>query len=233
MSRKAAALIQTQLEVKPESVLGLATGSTPMGMYDALAAAYREGKIDFSRARTVNLDEYRGLAPDNEQSYRYFMQKHLFSRVNINIANTYIPDGLAEDPRAECRRYDRIIDLLGGIDLQIVGIGYNGHIGFNEPSDDFPLNTHLVRLAEKTIEANKRFFEREEDVPREAFTMGIGTIMKAAVVLLIVSGEDKAAILKEAFYGPIAPRLPASVLQLHRNIVIAADSAALSHFPTG
>jgi glucosamine-6-phosphate deaminase len=180
----------------------------------------------------VNLDEYRGLAPDNEQSYRYFMQKHLFSRVNIDIANTYIPDGLAEDPKAECIRYDRIIDLLGGIDLQIIGIGHNGHIGFNEPSDDFPLNTHLVDLAENTIEANKRFFKRAEDVPRSAFTMGIGTIMKAATVLLVVSGADKAAILKEAFYGPIAPRLPASVLQLHRNVVIAADSAALSRFPS-
>ncbi|MDR0409826.1 MAG: glucosamine-6-phosphate deaminase [Spirochaetaceae bacterium] len=233
MSRKAAAVIQAQLTVKPESVLGLATGSSPIGLYNVLAQAYGDGKIDFSRAKTVNLDEYQWLAPDDEQSYRYFMQKHLFSRVNINADNTYVPNGLAADPEDECKRYDYIIERLGGIDLQLIGIGHNGHIGFNEPSDEFPAKTHLVKLAEKTIEANKRFFKRAEDVPRAAFTMGIGTIMSAAAVLLIVSGNDKAAILKEAFFGPITPRVPASVLRLHRNVILAADDAALSLFPTG
>jgi glucosamine-6-phosphate deaminase len=231
MSRKAAAVIQAQLTVKPESVLGLATGSSPIGLYDALVKAYENGEVDFARARTVNLDEYRGLAPDNEQSYRYFMQKHLFSRVNINLANTYVPNGLAADPDAECRRYDSVIERLGGTDLQLIGIGHNGHIGFNEPSDEFIAGTHLASLAEKTIEANRRFFERLEDVPRAAFTMGIGTIMKAALVLLIVSGAEKSAVLKEAFYGPVTPRLPASVLQLHRNVILAGDAAALSLFP--
>ncbi|MDR1363199.1 MAG: glucosamine-6-phosphate deaminase [Spirochaetaceae bacterium] len=231
MSRKAASVIQSQLTVKPESVLGLATGSSPVGLYDILAKAYESGDVDFSRAKTVNLDEYQWLAPDDEQSYRYFMQKHLFSRVNINVDNTYVPNGLAADPEEECKHYNYIIEHLGGIDLQLIGIGHNGHIGFNEPSDEFPAKTHLVNLAQKTIEANKRFFKRAEDVPRAAFTMGIGTIMNAAVVLLIVSGGEKAEILKEAFFGPITPRVPASVLQLHRNVILAADGAALSLFP--
>jgi glucosamine-6-phosphate deaminase len=230
-SRKAAAVIQAQLTVKPESVLGLATGSSPVGLYEVLVKAYENGEVDFSRAKTINLDEYHGIAPDNEQSYRRFMQKHLFSRVNIDAANTHVPNGLAADPDAECARYDYIIEQLGGIDLQLIGIGHNGHIGFNEPSDEFAVKTRLVNLAEKTIEANKRFFKCVEDVPRAAFTMGIGAIMSAALVLLIVSGSEKAAILKEAFFGPVTPRLPASILQLHRNVILAADSAALSLFP--
>jgi glucosamine-6-phosphate deaminase len=230
MSRKAAGFIQAQLNVKPESVLGLATGSSPAGLYDVLALLYKEGELDFSQAKTVNLDEYRGLAPDNGQSYRYFMQKHLFSRVNINAANTYIPNGLAANPDEECARYDYIIERLGGIDLQLIGIGHNGHIGFNEPGDEFPVKTHLVKLAEKTIEANKRFFKRIEDVPHAAFTMGIGAIMSAAAILLVVCGREKAGVLKEAFYGPVTPRLPASILQFHRNVILAADSEALSFF---
>ncbi|MDR2802705.1 MAG: glucosamine-6-phosphate deaminase [Treponema sp.] len=231
MSRKAASFIQAQLNVKPESVLGLATGSSPVGLYDVLVQHYKDGEVDFSRTKTVNLDEYKGLPPDNEQSYRYFMQKHLFSRVNIDIANTYVPNGLAVNPDEECARYDCVIERLGGIDLQLIGIGNNGHIGFNEPADDFPVKTHLAQLAQKTVEANKRFFKNIDEVPRAAFTMGIGAIMSAAAVLLIVSGKEKAAILKESFYGPVTPRIPASVLQFHRNVILVADSDALSLFP--
>jgi glucosamine-6-phosphate deaminase len=159
------------------------------------------------------------------------MQKHLFPRVNIDISNTYVPNGLAANPDEECARYDCIIERLGGIDLQLIGMGNNGHIGFNEPADEFPVKTHLAQLAQKTVEANKRFFKSIDEVPRAAFTMGIGAIMSAAAVLLIVSGKEKAAVLKEAFYGPVTPRLPASVLQFHRNVILVADSDALSFFP--
>ncbi|MDR2660086.1 MAG: glucosamine-6-phosphate deaminase [Spirochaetaceae bacterium] len=231
MSRKAAAVIQAQLTVKPESVLGLATGSSPVGLYDVLAKMYKDGEVDFSCAKTVNLDEYLGLSPDNDQSYRYFMQKNLFSRVNIDIANTYVPNGLAADPDEECARYDDIIEKLGGVDLQLIGIGVNGHIGFNEPADSFPVKTHVEALAEKTINVNKRFFKSVDDVPRKAFTMGIGAIMSAPVVLLIASGKEKAQALKEAFFGPVTPHFPASVLQFHRNVILAADKEALSLFP--
>ncbi|MDR2601911.1 MAG: glucosamine-6-phosphate deaminase [Spirochaetaceae bacterium] len=231
MSQKAADVIQAQLTVKPESVLGLATGSSPVGLYDCLVKAYENGKADFSKVKSVNLDEYQGLSPDNEQSYRYFMQKHLFSRVNINIANTNVPNGLAKDPQAECARYDSIIKNLGGADLQLIGIGHNGHIGFNEPGSEFPVGTHLVSLAKETIEANKRFFKTIDDVPKAAFSMGIGAIMSAAAVLLVASGKEKAAILKEAFFGPVTPKTPASILQFHRNVILAADADALSQFP--
>lgn len=228
MSRQAANLISAQVIMKPECVLGLATGSTPIGTYDQLVEWVNKKDLSFSRVRSVNLDEYRGLGGDHEQSYRYFMQKHLFDRVDIKVENTNVPNGLAEDPDAECARYDALIESLGGIDLQLLGMGRNGHVGFNEPSDCFQLGTHVVDLAPSTIEANKRFFASEKDVPRQALTMGIKHIMQARKILLAVSGEDKADALAQAFSGPVTPRIPASILQIHPDVVLVGDKAALS-----
>ena len=228
LSRKAANIISAQVILKPHSVLGLATGSTPIGTYKQIIEWYNKGDIDFSSTITVNLDEYVGLAPTNEQSYRYFMNENLFRHINIPLENTHVPSGLAEDMEAECVNYDALITNLGGIDLQLLGIGHNGHIGFNEPSDSFEKQVHCVDLTESTIEANKRFFESAEDVPRQAYTMGIKTIMQAKKILVVASGEDKAQIVKEAFFGHITPYVPASVLQLHNDVTLVADEAALS-----
>lgn len=228
MSRKAANILSAQVILKPDSVLGLATGSSPIGTYDQLVEWYNKNDIDFSGVRTVNLDEYRGLTRDNEQSYYYFMHKHLFDRVNIRPENTHVPDGMEPDAEKECARYEELIRSLGGVDIQLLGLGHNGHIGFNEPDTSFAKTTHCVDLTESTIEANKRFFASADDVPRQAYTMGIGTILQAKKILLIVSGENKADIVKRAFFGPITPEVPASILQLHTDVVIVADSAALS-----
>jgi len=230
MSRKAANLISAQIIMKPNCVLGLATGSTPIGTYEQLVEAYKKGDLDFSEVKSANLDEYRGLTKDNDQSYYYFMNHHLFKHVNINLENTNIPNGMEPDSEKECCRYEKVIADLGGVDLQLLGLGHNGHIGFNEPSESFDKITHCVDLTPSTIEANKRFFEKEEDVPRQAYTMGIGTIMQAKKILLIVSGEDKADILYQSLCGPITPHVPASVLQLHSNVLVVADEAALSRF---
>lgn len=219
MSALAAGLIGAQVTGKPRSVLGLATGSSPIGTYERLCAQCAGGLLDFSQVRTVNLDEYCGLAPSHPQSYRYFMDAHLFNQINIKKENTYLPDGTAADLEAECRRYENLIEELGGIDLQLLGIGHNGHIGFNEPAESFAATVHPVRLAESTISANSRLFARREDVPTRAVTMGIGTIMKARAILLIAGG-DKAAIIKEALEGPVTPQVPASVLQLHRRVTV-------------
>ncbi len=228
LSRKAANIISAQVIMKPNCVLGLATGSSPEGMYAQLVDWYNKGDLDFAKVKSVNLDEYRGLSRENEQSYYYFMHKHLFDKVNIDVNNTYLPNGLAEDPEEECRRYDALIESLGGVDLQLLGMGHNGHIGFNEPGDHYDKGTHCVDLQQSTIEANKRFFASEDEVPRQAYTMGIGTIMKAKKILVIVSGAEKAEILKEALYGPITPQVPASVLQMHSDVIVIADEAALS-----
>lgn len=228
LSRKAANIISAQVIMKPNCVLGLATGSSPEGMYAQLVDWYNKGDLDFAKIKSVNLDEYRGLSRENEQSYYYFMHKHLFDKVNIDVNNTYLPNGLAEDPEEECRRYDALIESLGGVDLQLLGMGHNGHIGFNEPGDHYDKGTHCVDLQQSTIEANKRFFASEDEVPRQAYTMGIGTIMKAKKILVIVSGAEKAEILKEALYGPITPQVPASVLQMHSDVIVIADEAALS-----
>ncbi|MCI8865153.1 MAG: glucosamine-6-phosphate deaminase [Lachnospiraceae bacterium] len=228
MSRKAANILAAQIVMKPNCVLGLATGSTPVGAYRELVRRYKEGELDFSRVRTVNLDEYKGLGPSHSQSYRYFMDSHLFDHVNINKAGTFVPDGLAEDDGAECRRYDQVVARMGGVDLQLLGLGHNGHIGFNEPGEEYPKNTHCVKLAESTIQANSRLFERIGDVPEYAYTMGVGTIFKAAKVLVAVSGGDKARIVREAFFGPVTPKVPASVLQLHRDVTVVGDEAALA-----
>ena len=190
MSRKAANILAAQVILKPDCVLGLATGSSPVGTYDQLVEGYNRGDLDFSEVKTVNLDEYIGLDRGNDQSYYYFMHSHLFDRINIDPANTNVPDGMAEDIGAECERYEELIRSLGGVDIQLLGIGRNGHIGFNEPADAFDRMTHCVDLTESTIEANKRFFASADDVPRQAVSMGIGTIMKAKKILLIASGED-------------------------------------------
>ena len=228
MSRKAASVIAAQMTLKTDSVLGLATGSTPVGTYEQLIQWYQEGILDFSDITSVNLDEYRGLSPESDQSYRYFMNHNLFDHVNIKKECTYVPDGLEADSETACKKYDEIIEQVGGIDLQILGLGHNGHIGFNEPGDIFEKTTHCVDLTESTIEANKRFFEKEEDVPRQAYTMGIQTIMKAKMILLLVSGEGKAQILRDVICGPVTPKVPASILQMHPNVIVIADEAALS-----
>ena len=228
MSRQAANIISAHVILKPDCVLGLATGSTPIGMYKQLVDWYNKGDLDFSQVKSVNLDEYVGLAPTHDQSYRYFMQTNLFDHVNIDPANTNVPNGLAEDPEAECRRYNQVIRDLGGIDVQVLGMGHNGHIGFNEPDEAFELETHVVDLTESTIKANARFFASEDEVPKKAMTMGIKSIMQARQILVVVSGEDKADIVKRAFTGPVTPNVPASILQMHPNVVLVGDKAALS-----
>ena len=228
MSRKAANLISAQVILKPDSVLGLATGSTPLGVYAQLIDWYNKGDVDFSKVRSVNLDEYCGLAPDHEQSYHYYMKENFFKHINIHLENSHVPNGLAEDVAEEGRRYDALIESLGGIDLQLLGIGNTGHIGFNEPEEAFELETHVVNLTENTIEANARFFASKDEVPRKAITMGIKSIMQARHILVVVSGADKADIVKAAFTGPVTPKVPASILQMHPNVSLVGDAAALS-----
>lgn len=228
MSRKAANVLSAQIILKPDSVIGLATGSTPIGTYDQLVKWYEKGDIDFSQVTSVNLDEYKGLSGDNEQSYRYFMNKNFFDRININKEKTFVPNGLEEDSEKACREYNEIIHSTGGIDLQLLGLGHNGHIGFNEPGEAFEKETHCIDLTASTIEANKRFFEKEEDVPRQAYTVGIKTIMQAKKILVVVSGESKADIVVKAFLGPVTPEVPASVLQLHNDVTLVGDRPALS-----
>lgn len=228
MSRRAANLISAEVIRKPDCVLGLATGSTPVGTYKQLVTWHQRGDFSFKEVRSVNLDEYRGLAPTHDQSYRYFMQTNFFDHIDIRPENTNVPDGLAADPKAECARYDQLIRSLGYADLQLLGMGRNGHIGFNEPGKDFVKETHVVDLAESTIDANARFFATRDDVPRQAFTMGIGCIMAARRILLLVSGADKADAAYNAFCGPITPECPGSILQLHNDVVLVGDEAALS-----
>ena len=228
MSRKAASIIASHVTLKPDCVLGLATGSTPIGMYKELVKSCQNGELDFSQVKSVNLDEYVGLEPTHDQSYRYFMQDNLFNHVNIDPANTNVPNGMAKDIAAECARYDQVMQDMGGIDIQVLGMGHNGHIGFNEPADHFPLDTHIVDLQESTIQANARFFASADEVPKQALTMGIGSIMRARQILVVVNGEGKADIVKAAFTGPVTPMVPASILQLHPNVVLVGDKAALS-----
>lgn len=228
MSRKAANIISAQVIMKPNCVLGLATGSTPIGTYAQLVDWYNKGDLDFSGVTTVNLDEYKGLTKDNDQSYYYFMNANLFSKVNINKERTFLPDGTEPDSVKACTDYNNIIASVGGVDLQLLGLGHNGHIGFNEPGTAFEAETHCVTLTESTVKANQRFFASADEVPKQAYTMGIKTIMQAKKILVVVSGEDKAAILKQVVTGPITPEVQASVLQLHNDVTIVADEAALS-----
>ena len=228
MSRKAANIISAQVIMKPNCVLGLATGSTPIGTYDQLVEWYNKGDLDFSEVTTVNLDEYKGLPRTNDQSYYYFMHQHLFDRVNIDPERTNVPNGMEPDAEKECGRYEELIRSLGGVDLQLLGLGHNGHIGFNEPGEAFEKETHCVDLTESTIEANKRFFASADDVPKQAYTMGINTIMQAKKILIVVNGENKADIVERAFFGPVTPEVPASILQLHNDVTLVGDEAALA-----
>ena len=228
MSRIAANVLSAQVMMKPDCVLGLATGSTPIGTYKVLIERCAQGDLDFSQVKSINLDEYVGLSGEHDQSYRYFMNNNLFNHINIDKANTNVPNGLAEDVDAECARYNDVINTLGPIDIQVLGMGHNGHIGFNEPDDYFPLETHKVDLAQSTIDANARFFASADEVPRQALTMGIKTIMQAKKVLVVVSGKDKAEIVKKAFTGPVTPQVPASILQMHSDVILVADEAAAS-----
>ena len=228
MSRKAANIISAQVIMKPNCVLGLATGSTPIGTYDQLVEWYNKGDLDFSEVTTVNLDEYKGLPRTNDQSYYYFMHQHLFDRVNIDPERTNVPNGMEPDAEKECGRYEELIRSLGGVDLQLLGLGHNGHIGFNEPGEAFEKETHCVELTESTIEANKRFFASADDVPKQAYTMGIKTIMQAKKILIVVNGENKADIVERAFFGPVTPEVPASILQLHNDATLVGDEAALA-----
>ncbi len=228
VSRKAANIIAAQIYLKPNCVLGLATGSSPVGTYQELIRKYENGELDFSQVSTINLDEYVGLGPEHDQSYAYFMRRNLFDHVNIDQTRCNIPNGLNPDAAAECARYDRVIERFGGADLQLLGLGPNGHIGFNEPNDAFVKGTNHIRLTQATIDANARFFENRDDVPKFAYTMGIGAIMKAKRVLLVVNGEKKAEAVRDCFFGPIRPQAPGSILQLHGDFTLVADEAALS-----
>lgn len=228
MSERVAEIFAAQILLKPNSVLGLATGSTVIGSYDRLIEWYRQGSLDFSQLHTVNLDEYIGLEPTHDQSYRYFMDHHLFNHVNIEKANTNVPSGIAPDMEAECLRYEAKIKALGGVDLQLLGIGKTCHIGFNEPEEQFATITHVVDLNQQTIEDNSRFFSGIEEVPKKAVTMGNQTIMMAKMIVLAANGEGKADALAAAVQGPVKPSAPGSILQMHPNVVIVADRAALS-----
>lgn len=228
MSRMAANIISAQIIMKPKCVLGLATGSTPLGIYAQLIDWYKKGDLDFSEVQTINLDEYKGLAPDNDQSYRYFMNQNLFYHINIDMANTYVPDGLEMDREKACNDYNNIILSSGGVDMQLLGLGNNGHIGFNEPGEAFEKMTHCVKLTESTVQANSRFFETIDEVPKEAYTMGIKSIMQAKKIVVVVNGSGKAQIVKDAFFGPVTPKVPASVLQLHNDVTLVGDAEALA-----
>ncbi len=228
LSRKAANIISAQIIMKPNAVLGLATGSSPIGTYKQLIEWYNKGDLNFSEITTINLDEYRGLGPDDAQSYYRFMHENFLDHINVNTNNTNIPNGLEMDSEKECSRYNEVIAKSGGIDLQLLGIGLNGHIGFNEPGTTFDKETHLVNLSEATIKANSRFFNSYEQVPTQAYSMGIKSIMQAKQILLIASGENKAQALYDTICGPITPMVPASILQLHNNVTIVADTDALS-----
>ena len=227
MSRAAANIISAQILLKPDCVLGLATGSSPVGTYEQLIEWYKKGDLDFSQVTTVNLDEYVGLAPDHDQSYYYFMHHNLFDSVNLRPGSTNLPDGCAADMDAECIRYDTLLRTLG-VDLQLLGLGNNGHIGFNEPDKEFSKGTHIVTLTESTLEANKRFFASIDDVPKTAISMGTYDIMQAKRILMVASGKAKAEAVKAMLTGPITPQMPASILQFHRNFTLVADEEALS-----
>lgn len=228
MSRVAADVMTTFINEKPHAVIGLATGTTPLGMYQQLISDYTNKLVSFKDVRSYNLDEYCGLAPDHKQSYRYFMQQNLFDHIDIDPRNTFVPDGVNENADAVCDSYEQNIIDAGGIDLQLLGLGHNGHIGFNEPDDVFSPYTHVVNLSDSTIDANSRLFAARSEVPKRAYTMGIGTIMRAREILVIASGPGKASIVRDAFFGPITPRVPASVLQLHQNVTVVLDEEAAS-----
>lgn len=231
MSRKAANAISAQVILKPTSVLGLATGTTPIGTYEQLAEWNHKGDCDFSQVSTYNLDEYRGLTHEDPQSYHYFMRQNFFDKINIDLANTHVPDGANPNADEACSEYDRIVREAGYPDLQLLGIGRNGHIGFNEPDDHFSKGTHCVDLTESTIQANSRLFDNADDVPRQAYTMGVQTIMYARSILILASGREKAQAVYDMCFGPVTPQCPASILQLHTSCTVIADEEALALCP--
>lgn len=226
MSKQGANLVASQVRLKPNSVLGLATGGTPVGMYQELVKKYEDGSLDFSEVTTFNLDEYYPLSGDNPQSYRYFMNENLFNHINVPAERIHIPNGMAADVNKECEVYEEMLAEAGGVDLQVLGIGPNGHIGFNEPDATFEAKTHQVTLEQHTIEANARFFDSIEEVPTQAISMGIQTIMKAKKILLLASGAGKAGVIKDMIEGSIDPKLPASILQLHPDVTVIVDKEA-------
>ncbi|EOU2041840.1 TPA: glucosamine-6-phosphate deaminase [Clostridium perfringens] len=226
MSKVAAKEMAEDIKRNPEIVLGLATGGTPVGMYKELIRMYNEGELDFSKVTSINLDEYVGLSGEHDQSYRYFMNTNLFDHINIDKNNTFVPNGLAENVEKECMAYDSRIQDMGGIDLQLLGLGANGHIGFNEPGEALSVGTHLTDLKESTIEANARFFDSIDDVPRKAITMGLGGIMKAKKIMVIASGEGKAEVVKAMMSGKITTEIPATMLQMHRDVILIVDEDA-------
>lgn len=232
LSKKAAEILLEEVKKNENAFLGLATGSTPEGTYQEMVQAYKDGKVSFASVKTVNLDEYEGLEGTHEQSYRYFMNKHLFSHVDINPEQTFVPSGVAQDIQKELEQYEQRIRSAGGVDIQLLGLGHNGHIGFNEPDKVFSTVTHRVELNQRTLEANQRFFASYDEVPKFAYTQGIGTIMTAKKILLIVSGKDKREILHKALFGEVTPEVPASILQFHPNVVVVADEQALPEIPS-
>ena len=232
MSAKAAHIMADEINLRPDGVFGFATGSTPIGMYQELARMKQAGEVSFAGVTSFNLDEYYPIEKGNQQSYDYFMKDNLFNHVDIAKSRINIPNGECADPTAECSAYEAKIAASGGIDLQLIGIGLNGHIGFNEPADSFTNATNFIELTESTIQANRRFFVYEKDVPRHALTMGIRTIMSARKILMIANGENKAGIIEQLLFGEITPRVPASVLQLHRNVTIVLDKQAGSKIAT-
>ena len=227
---KTAAEIMAEVIVqRPDALIGLATGSTPINMYSALADMYKNGEISFKRVKSVNLDEYVGLSSDHRQSYAYFMRENFFKHIDILSENTHVPSGTADRASDECERYDRLLDKMGRVDIQLLGIGHNGHIAFNEPSDSFPKDTTLVRLSDSTVKANSRFFDSEEDVPRQAISMGIGRILRSRAILLLVTGRGKADILERALFGDVTPSVPASILQFYQGeLTVVGDAGAFA-----
>lgn len=226
ISKEAASIMASQIKEKPDSVLGLATGSTPIGMYDKLIEMYKSGELDFKDIKSFNLDEYYPLSADNDQSYHYFMNKQLFSEINVKKENIHILDGLAKDPQKECEDFEKLIEENGGIDLQILGIGQNGHIGFNEPDEKLYANTHLTDLTENTIKANSRFFEKESDVPTKALTMGMGTILKAKKIIILANGKAKHKVVSELVQPMITTNNPATFLNAHADVTLICDKEA-------
>ncbi len=224
----AATIFTAQVVSKPHSVLGLATGSTPIPTYKNMIDMYNKGLVDFSKVTTFNLDEYIGLEHSHPQSYYYFMQENLFKGINVPVENIHVPSGISDDIEKTAKQYDEMIQNAGGIDVQILGIGINGHIAFNEPCEYFPAGTHTVNLTQSTIEANARFFQNKSEVPKSAITMGIGSIMKAKKIIIIATGANKADAVYSMINGTINPQLPASILQLHSDVTLLCDKAAAS-----
>jgi glucosamine-6-phosphate deaminase len=229
LSIQAAQLVTEQITNKRDTILGLATGQTPVGMYQELVRKFQEGEINFSDVITFNLDEYYSLPPNHPQSYHYFMWNTFFQYINIKKENVHLLNGVTENVDEECRHYESLIQKNSGIDLQILGIGDNGHLGFNEPALGLNSKTHLANLSEETIQANSKYFKDIEEVPRQALTMGIGTIMKAEKIILLASGPKKAHVIERTINGPVSTEVPATVLQLHSDVTLLIDQEAATH----